>query len=242
MSDEKHYKITVVCNEAARDDLEPLLRALEWCGHVGCTRDFSINNLGEDIPQDFTFDGDGPSQIFSIDYTSIKAARAPETTMKPLDMSSIRQLEAELKHLAPLLPSLEGDLLNAARVASLVTQGDTRVASRNKQASESLFETLTDYCSSLARISQKILRKVPELTAHKVSDANHWAETTRKSDRTRYRLQYGIDACDLDSVMVVVTISTPGGEVLERLEYDGAMDSAEIAEQACDAFLAKMVQ
>jgi len=141
-------------------------------------------------------------------------------------------MEAHPEERAGLMPGFKA----ASQLARLSDHEVLRTASMRRIASDSLFDTLREYCTSLAQVSQKILRKVPELTAHKVSESNHWTEATVKASRTRYRLQFGIDACDLDTVLVIARLME-GGQEIRRMELDGGLEASEIAEQACDALI-----
>lgn len=133
-------------------------------------------------------------------------------------------------------PEANRELLEA-RTACLKVANRQRAASfPSRNASESLETEIREYCSGLANISQKILRKVPYLTAHRVNEAEHYAETTMKESREKYRIQFGVDACDLDTILVVVKIQQ-GDEVLGEMELDGALDAAELADRACNALL-----
>jgi hypothetical protein len=104
-------------------------------------------------------------------------------------------------------------------------------------AGESLFETLAEFCNELAKVGQKILRRESEVVSHRVNEVEHYLEVTHKASRTRYRARFGVDACDLDNVLVVVEYMA-GDEVLERDEFTGEMEPTDVAEQAADRLMA----
>jgi hypothetical protein len=235
------HEITIRCTKGAAEDLEPLLEAAKRLGAVGASRVFELDDseilsdLGHG-PQ-YGFDGDGSSQIESITINTLKEAGMGALQDR---MREQQKLALELEQLAENLPWTVDDTTLRIAVQRLRTlAGTSRTAHRVIVASEAIETEMRDYCSGLARITQKILRRVPELTAHRVNEANHYAETTLKETRTKYRVQFGIDACDLDNVLVVATILQGESEVA-RHTYDGMKEAADIAEEACTALLAEL--
>lgn len=70
LTEDFHYEHTleIKLNEAALDDLLPLLKEMKRMGSIGQSKTIKIEDYGrEDDERDtFGFDGDGPSRIISI--------------------------------------------------------------------------------------------------------------------------------------------------------------------------------
>lgn len=108
------YEIIIRCNEAAKDNLEPLLKTLQALGDMGCTRDFKVcepDTLSHlDLEHEHTFDGDGPDRI-----TDLHVRKDTDMNLK----SSLIRLGSEQPELRPYLRKVLASLEKAASKSSL---------------------------------------------------------------------------------------------------------------------------
>ena len=63
----ERYVVSFECNEAARDNIIPLLKYFEMMCDLGGTRDFNIDGTW------FTIDGDGPDRVMNIKVRKVDA-------------------------------------------------------------------------------------------------------------------------------------------------------------------------
>jgi len=98
---------------------------------------------------------------------------------------------------------------------------------------------LAKHSDESAKACQKILRKVPGLTAHRITEGDGSESITIKSDRRKAEVKIGIDACDIKNMKHICTIIVDGEEV-KREEYPIEMEEAELGEAAADLLLAEL--
>lgn len=82
-----NYRIIIDCNEPAKDSLEPLLKALETLGNLGCSRSIKIDNAGVldefGLTGSHDFDGDGPDRITKL---TVEALDSKEVKASLIDL------------------------------------------------------------------------------------------------------------------------------------------------------------
>lgn len=60
MKNDNNNTIVIICNQYTLDDLVPMLKYLEYCGDIGHSVSFSVDD------KKFFFDGDGADKFFQL--------------------------------------------------------------------------------------------------------------------------------------------------------------------------------